>query len=416
VTVTHISTSGAGGGAARATLRLHQGLQSLGISSSVLARRNSDYAGAHTFTPSSFLTRKLRRLSREVRIRMSHFSYVFSRPEKKELFTDDRSRFDKDLPENIEEPDVFNLHWVANFVDIQSFFSVTESPVVWTIHDMNPLTGGCHYAFSCDRYVEMCGRCPQLGSSSDKDLSRAIWERKRSAFQTAVRENRLYIVSPSRWLAQEAERSALLKDAPIHVIPNSLDHTVFRPYKEEEVWNSLDIPNKHRVVLFIAQSPSYYRKGTDLLLEAFDGLDDAQNTTLVSIGEDKPDVPTALDHIHAGYVERDSALARLYSLADVFVISSRQDNLPNTVMEAMACGTPVVGFDVGGIPEMVRPGQTGWLAEPGDAHSLCSQVESALYNDAERNRRAQRCREVVEEEYTLSRQAEQYAALYESIR
>jgi len=415
VTVTHVSTFGAGGGAARAALRLHNGLQSVGVASSVLARRNTDREEVNEFEPSSGLTRQLHRVARAVGIRISRLPYLFGRHDRKDMFTDDRSRFDRDLPQSAKEPDVFNLHWVANFVDVKSFFSATTSPVVWTIHDMNPLTGGCHYAFSCNRYVERCGCCPQLASSDDQDLSRKIYERKRSAFQTAVREGRLHIVSPSRWLAREADRSTLLGDAPIHVIPNSLDHLVFRPREEAETRSSLNIPSENRVILFAAQSPSNRRKGFDLLLDAFGELSYAKNTTLVSIGKDKPNVPTDLNHVHAGYVGQDDVLSRLYSLADLFIIPSRQDNLPSTVMEAMACRTPVVGFNIGGIPDMVRPDETGWLAEAGNVWSLREAIERALTQDEKRQRMAKRCREVIEEEYTLEDQAKQYRSLYRSI-
>jgi len=415
VTVTHISTSGAGGGAPRATLRLHHGLQSIGIKSSVVARRNAGSEDIIRFRASSGLSRRLHRFAREMVIRASHLPYFFSLSNSKDLFTDDRSRFDQDFPQNVDEPDIFNLHWVANFVDVRSFFLHTTSPIVWTMHDMNPFTGGCHYSFYCSKYTEMCGRCPQLGSTDDQDLSRSVWERKQDAFETAIREDRLYVVSPSRWLAREAERSALLRDVPTHVIPNSVDHSVFRPREDAEIRNLLNITGKHKIVLFVAQSPSNYRKGFDLLIEALNDLDDLKSVTLVSIGKGEPDISTAANHVHAGFIEQDDMLSHLYSLADLFVIPSRQDNLPNTVLEAMACGTPVIGFDMGGIPDMVRPNETGWLAETGDVRSLREAIEQALAHDDQRRRMSTKCREVVEEEYTLEKQANQYLSLYRSI-
>jgi glycosyltransferase involved in cell wall biosynthesis len=168
------------------------------------------------------------------------------------------------------------------------------------------------------------------------------------------------------------------------------------------------------VVLFVAQSTTNRRKGFSLLAEALGALD-VEDTTLLSVGGGEPSLSVNLPHVHAGRIEDDEALSRVYSLADIFVIPSRQDNLPNTVLESMACGTPVVGFNVGGIPDMVRPSETGWLAETGNVRELRQAIETALENDEEREWMGRRCREVVGEEYTLERQARQYRALYESV-
>jgi glycosyltransferase involved in cell wall biosynthesis len=198
------------------------------------------------------------------------------------------------------------------------------------------------------------------------------------------------------------------------VIPNGLDHTTFRPRNEQKTRRELGIPDGHNVVLFVAQSTTKHRKGFSLLAEALGALD-VEDTTLLSVGGGEPPLSGNLPHVHAGRVEDDEALSRVYSLADIFVIPSRQDNLPNTVLESMACGTPVVGFNVGGIPDMVGPGETGWLAETGNVRELRQAIETALENDEEREWMGRRCREVVGEEYTLERQARQYRALYESV-
>ena len=241
-----------------------------------------------------------------------------------------------------------------------------------------------------------------------------MWLRKQATYRNAIHEDRLHIVALSEWLGREAQRSRLLGEAPVHVIPNGLDHTTFRPRNEQKTRRGLGVPDGHNVVLFVAQSTTKHRKGFSLLAEALGALD-VEDATILSVGSGEPSLSVNLPHVHAGRIEDDEALSRVYSLADIFVIPSRQDNLPNTVLESMACGTPVVGFNVGGIPDMVRPGETGRLAETGDVRSLRRAIESALENEGERNRRGRRCREVVEEEYTLKRQADQYATLYESI-
>jgi glycosyltransferase involved in cell wall biosynthesis len=205
----------------------------------------------------------------------------------------------------------------------------------------------------------------------------------------------------------------LFSDVPVTVIPNGLDTDSFFPRDTQGVGTALGVPPDHRIVLFLA-SDTRARKGFDLLDDALISLD-AERTTLLSVGGEKPQVSSPLPHVHAGYVESDLLLSVLYSVADVFVIPSRQDNLPNTVLESMACGTPVVGFEIGGIPDMVRPGQTGWLTEAENIRALRQSIEQALADDENRERMGARCRDVVEAEYTLEVQARAYRRLYRDL-
>jgi len=309
---------------------------------------------------------------------------------------------------------VYNLHWIRGFIDPLPFFRKTQKPVVWTLHDMNPFTGGCHYNVGCNRHRESCGQCPQLGSTDENDLSQSIWSRKETAYREAIENGRLEIVAPSEWLAEEARRSTLFSKAPVHVIPNSLDHETFHPRNTDGLRSALSIPADHRILLFVADSTQNHRKGFDLLQDALIELNE-EKVTLVSIGSNRPELDISTPLLHLGRITSNVLLSVFYSLADIFVIPSRQDNLPNTVLESMACGTPVVGFDTGGIPDMVRPDKTGWRAEPGDAHSLRHTIEEALSNDTTLQRIGQTCRDVVENEYTLEVQARAYRNLYREL-
>jgi glycosyltransferase involved in cell wall biosynthesis len=206
----------------------------------------------------------------------------------------------------------------------------------------------------------------------------------------------------------------LFRDVPIRCIPHGLDQGVFSPKQTDEERKKMEIGKDKKVILFIADSVSNVLKGFSLLYEAL-GETNLTDTTLLSVGGGTPRVPEDVSHRHLGRVDDDHRLALLYSLADLFVIPSLQEAFGQTALEAMACGTPVVGFDTGGIPDMVRPGETGWLAEPGDVSSLRRKIDVALAGDKERERRARRCREVVEREYTLERQAKRYECLYSSI-
>lgn len=414
--VVHLSTNEMKGGAARAAHRLHQGLRAESVASSMFVRKKqSRQDHVLQLQPDDSFFAKCRRVFRYGQIRSDFFPRYVTRPGSTgTLMNDDRSRFAGEVVDQLPSATILNLHWVAGFVDIPEFFERTNVPIVWTLHDMNPITGGCHYNFGCRRFEQSCGRCPRIDSTTTNDPSRKSWRRKRAAFKKKINESQLHVVAPSKWLAREARKSTLLGEAPIHRIPYGLDHTLFRPMCARVERSRFNIPDVRRVVLFVAHSSTDHRKGLDLLVKALTNAE-LVDVTLVSIGSDSPEIPDRISRVHAGHIDDDERLSVLYSMADVFVIPSRQDNLPNTVLESMACGTPVVGFNTGGIPDMVRPGETGWLAETGNVRSLRQAIESALENDGERERIGRRCRKVVEKEYTLERQAEQYRMLYKSM-
>jgi glycosyltransferase involved in cell wall biosynthesis len=340
--------------------------------------------------------------------------YQATRPEGLDYFSQARTIGGYRVADALPEADIYNLHWVNQFVDPLPFFRKTKKPIVWTLHDMNPFTGGCHYNVGCTRYRRACGECPQLGSSDENDLSQTVWNRKQEAYHQAIEDGRLQIVAPSQWLAAKARRSALFSDAPVDVIPYGLDHTTFFPRETKGLQSALSIPADHRILLFVADSTRNRRKGFGLLKGALSGLTD-QKVTLLSIGNHEPTLGTATSHVHLGRVQSDILLSVFYGFADLFLIPSRQDNLPNTVLESMACGTPVVGFNTGGIPDMVRPGETGWLAEVGNVRELRQSIEQALRDDDARRRMGRRCREIVETEYTLDTQARRYRTLYRKL-
>jgi glycosyltransferase involved in cell wall biosynthesis len=379
----------------------------------VLNKHSRDDTVVRYSPPSGLISRLKRRIRREL-VNRDFQQYRETRPSGLEPFSDDRTPHRlHDLPAT--NADVLNLHWVARFIDYRHFFEecIGDTPVVWRLSDLNPFTGGCHYDRGCGKYKTRCGACPQLGSTRENDLSREIWERKQTAFG-AIPADQLHFVAQSEWIRDQVKASPLTERFPATVIPNGLDETVFRPRSTIGLRSALDIPTDHRIVLFVAQSTKNQRKGFDLLQEALQELS-ADAVTLVSIGSHQPALEADLSHVHLGSIQSDLLLSVFYSLADVFVIPSRQDNLPNTVLESMACGTPVVGFGTGGIPDMVRPDETGWLAEPEDASALRQAIAGALSDETERNRMADRCRQIVEEEYTLDVQARAYKSLYESL-
>jgi glycosyltransferase involved in cell wall biosynthesis len=366
------------------------------------------------------LVSRLRRRLAWKQLRQSFLSSPASRPFSKfvgfDFFSNDRGVLGADLLGYVPDCDVINMHWVAGFVDYKAFFSAVpqQVPLVWTLHDMNAFTGGCHYDRGCGRYVQQCGLCPQLGSSSEHDLSRMVWDRKRSVF-ARVAEDRLHIITPSKWLAAEVRRSQLLNKFPLTVINNGLDLNVFAPRDRRFSRSVLGVPETASVALFIAHEVGDKRKGFAFLTEAIKDLKEIPNLCLLSLGKGGVRVPEGIRHMHLGSITDDRFLSIVYSAADVFVIPSLQDNLPLTALEAIACGTPVVGFDVGGIPEIVRHGVTGLLVPPEDVAALRLAITDLLQNPAAQSEMAANCRRVAIKDYSLEAQARQYAEVYETV-
>jgi glycosyltransferase involved in cell wall biosynthesis len=279
---------------------------------------------------------------------------------------------------------------------------------------MNAFTGGCHLSYGCDKYAERCGACPQLGSSDPDDLSRQIWRRKREAFKQ-IDPDRLQIVTTSRWMAEQVTRSSLLGSFTVTIVPNSLDSDDFAPRNRSFARDTLGIPREARVVLFVAVSIAKRHKGFALLVQALAGLVDQSNLLLVSVGGGKPALDIPLPHLHLGYIENERLLSLVYSAADVFVMPSRQESFGQTAIEALACGIPVVGFAIGGIPDIVRPGVTGLLVPAGDVAALRSAIAQLLQDQTLRDEMSANCRRIAVEEYTLEVQARRYLELYETL-
>jgi glycosyltransferase involved in cell wall biosynthesis len=215
-------------------------------------------------------------------------------------------------------------------------------------------------------------------------------------------------------MAKMVSRSPLLGKFPVTIVPNGIDTEVFAPRNTQAARSALGIPQGCTVVLFAAEAVGVRRKGFALLLRALNELRSSKNLLFVSIGRGVPEIESTIPHLHLGHIDDDHQLALIYSAADVYVIPSLQDNQPNTALEAMACGTPVVGFNVGGIPDMVRPETTGLLAPVGDVVRLRAAIVELLRCPEKRAAMATACRRIVMEEYTLAKQVERYVELYES--
>lgn len=274
--------------------------------------------------------------------------------------------------------DVVNLHWV-NYGQISpEGLARIRAPVVWTLHDMWAFTGGCHHSRDCLGFTERCGVCPVLGSGQEDDISRGLWLRKKRAWQGRT----IHVVTPSTWLGERAAASALFKEMPIRTIPNPVDLKRFSPGNKAEARRALGLPAEPPLVLFAAQKAlGNPAKGYHLLEQAMRGAwSDGKPPHLVVLGSGTPgtfsDTPFPTHFL--GYHKDETAIVNAYRSADVFVLPSLNENLPNTIAEALACGTPCVAYSVGGIPDMIRHRENGYLAQPFEAADLHAGLETCL--------------------------------------
>ncbi len=398
-----------------ASYRLHTGMRRLGIESTMfVAEKRRDDPTIAVFQPPRDPLRSLRRRLRRTRLARDLARYGESNVF--ELFTDDRDENGTEILAQLPPCDVIQVHTLLGVVDHYGFFTTVPRriPVVRTLHDVNPFTGGCHYDGGCRKHTARCGACPQLGSQTEKDLSRQIWERKRAAL-SAVPPGSLNLVTPSRWLAEEARRSTLLRSFPVTVIPLGIDTDIFCPRDRRAARSVLGLPPEAFIVLFVADPITRVNKGFAHLAQALDGLAPPQALLLLSVGRGRPPADVRVPHQHLGYVDNERLLAVVYNTADLFVIPSMQDNCPQTALEALACGIPVVGYAACGIPEIVRPGLTGLLAPSQDVAALRAAIEALMRDPAQRAALSAQCRRVAVEEYSLALQATRYIELYQGI-
>lgn len=312
-----------------------------------------------------------------------------------------------------QRPDLAHLHWVsAGFVRIEALARF-RVPLVWTFRDMWPMTGGCHYAGDCLGYLEQCGFCPILRSGAESDLSRRIFKRK----QRAWKELGIHVVAPCAWMADCARQSALFRDADITVIPNGVDVARFAPVEQVAARRELGLPERGRLLLFGAEyALQDARKGFAHLREALKRLRHRlgpEGLSLLVFGADLPsdhDLPFPARSL--GRVDDDRLLGLAYSAADVFCAPSVQENMANTVLESLACGTPVVAFRIGGMPDMITPEENGWLAEPFDPDDLAQGIMWSTQAGIPAREAARRS---ALERFDINLVAAQYAAVYARI-
>lgn len=321
----------------------------------------------------------------------------------------------------VQEADIIHLHWInQGFLSLKGIDKLAQlgKPLVWTMHDQWPYTGLCHYVDGCKNYTKHCHRCPQIKSKLYKDLSSLIFKRKKAFFQL---NKSITLVGCSLWIAKHAKESAILGTATsITSIPNAINITQYQNYNSTSSFRKeFNLPKSPKLILFGACKATDKRKGVDFMVAAckqFLNYSISSEVAVVVFGSKSEELSNLMDVsvINVGYINSPEQMALLYNSVDLFLIPSLEDNLPNTIMEAMACGTPCVGFNTGGIPEMIDHKVNGYVANYKDAEDLANGIRWVL-EDADYEQLSQNARKKVEEYYSEAVVAKQYKELYQKL-
>lgn len=364
-----VNTSDINGGAARAAYRLHRALLSHGVDSHMLVQFKTSNDPTVSVVQNS--TNRLRPF-------LDSLPKYFYPNRTKTLFSSSWLMC-SNIVDQINEiaPDIVNLHWINGGMIRIEDLSRIKAPIVWSLHDMWPFTGGCHYDEHCGRYTDSCGNCPVLGSHTEYDLSRKIWNRKLDTYRKIPN---LTIIGLSRWMSECAKSSSLFQNREIIHLPNVIDMDIFNPMDKQQSREHWNLPQDKKLILFGAMNAtSDPRKGFHLLKQALDDLD-WSDTEIVIFGSKKTIIDINFPIHNVGVIDDDNHLSTLYSAADVMVVPSLQENLSNAIMESLSCGTPVVAYNIGGNSDMIKHQFNGYLAVPFNTKDLSNGINWVLTN------------------------------------
>lgn len=375
-----VNTTERQGGPAIAAYRLTEALKNNGIKAKMLVRRKSTEQLTTVLAERSLTNRLTMLWERLLVATHTHFN-------QNRIYAIDLGYAGGDitaLPE-FRQADVIHLHWInEGMLSLSTIEKIIASgkPIVWTLHDMWPFTGVCHYAHECNHYTNHCHDCLQMNSRKHRDMAFQTFERKAKMLQGA----HIHFVACSRWLGSMASNSRLLQGRQISCIPNAININLFCPRNKKTARENIALPTDKRLVLFSSHMLTDERKGFHYLNEALALLVDKhpewkEQLGLVLVG--KGIVPEMyrnlpLDVFPLGYIADEKMMVDVYNAIDIYAIPSLQDNLPNTIVEAMACGVPCIGFNVGGIPEMIDHLHNGYIAEYKNIASLADGIHWLL--------------------------------------
>jgi glycosyltransferase involved in cell wall biosynthesis len=312
------------------------------------------------------------------------------------------------------EPDVLNLHNLhGSYFNLAGLKLIDENTeIYWTLHDTWPVTGNWVYPYDCDRFTEECGKCPELSAYPSMlfDTTSQLLKLKRSILEEVT----VTAICPSRWMKRLVDQSAVSFDEAVY-ISNGVDTSEFVPINRREARRQLGVSHADDefTILFVAQNVDDQRKGFTRLMAALNRLGADHSVTVLAVGSNPSaadSMPDSVTYRPLGYVP-DESLPSVYNAADLFVIPSLADNCPLTVLESLSCGTPVVGFPVGGIPELLRGGG-GWVCERTTAQALASTLSSVCDDHEAIDAAGRQARELAVQNHEIEDVVDRYMSEY----
>ena len=315
--------------------------------------------------------------------------------------------FDFQSNEELLKSDIISLYWVADsFISAKQIYSFNK-PIVWRLSDVSPFTGGCHYPSDCIKYVNGCENCPRVNSNAIFDLVEYTFLKKKKYIDNL----NLTVVAPSRWIYKLAKKSDLFKSKRIEYIATGVDTNLYFPKNKNHLRKKYGLYLSKKYILFGATSMNEdKRKGIELLLKSLEYYKN-ENFELILFGKGRIDVN--IPSINLGYIKEDKIKSEIFSLADAFIAPSIEENLANTVLESMSCGTPVVAFNIGGMPDAIDHKINGYLAKPFDLKDLWSGILYIL--NADDNDIRQKAREKIIKDFNIKTQTQKFEELFFSI-
>ncbi len=368
--IVHVVSGDLGGGAARGAYWLHKGLRELGVDSIILTNAEDTWGDKSIYSIAVSKKEKILNFFRGESDSLIQTPYW---KRKKLIFSTGLCGFDFRNLKVFKEAEIIHLHWINHGLTNIRHLKKIKKPIVWTMRDMWPMTGGCHYALTCDHYIYGCGKCPQLNSRLEYDLSRLIFKRKQHYIPPNTK-----LVGISRWLSDCARKSALFHDYDIRTIHNNINTRKFFPVPKPIARQMVGLPLEKPVLLVGAQHVNDFYKGFDIYLRAIPKLDSKPLLLFFGNLSDALIEPFKLDFMNLGFLHDTISLRLAYSAADLFVAPSRMDAFGKTLAEAMACGTPVVCFDATGPGDIVDHMKNGYKATPFEPEDLARGIEWVL--------------------------------------
>ncbi len=363
--VVHVCTADKGG-AGIAAVRLHKALLAQGVNSSFLSLYCSGTTPAHacykTKPPLTYLQKLKSKLGIPVLTSEKNANILKTFHANYEIFSFPESDYKIEQHPLLKDADIINLHWVSGFLNYPTFFNAIKKPIVWTLHDMNPFLGGFHYMGDKVRNTEVMG-----------NLEKSLLEIKVNSY---ILSN-INLIAPSKWLYNEVKKS-VFKNHNSQVIYNSLDMSVFKLQSASVARQFFNLPENKTIILFVAQDTGNFRKGFDLLSESLNNLPLTNDIVLVCVGAKSTPLNIPKNCIFIDTISEENKMSLLYAAADLYILPSREDNLPNVMLESLSCGTPVIAFSNGGMKEIIKNGFNGFIADDCNSENLSNAISKGL--------------------------------------